>query len=476
LLPWAKYLGWLSLIIEIVTFYFSVLIYLFFKKFDLIYTRDEYAFLFLPWRKKMVWEAHNLPRSFKLTKSFVFKSPLIVCITHALKTRLIENGFDAKKIIVAPDGVDLKMFEKVEADLRRLISDKVGDTQIHADKDEFLYSDITYKIRGACFKVWKQFRGAFKEKIVERALVEELIKQGLCVETQKQIPIFYESKKVGTYVPDGIVNNKVLVELKRKTFLTKEDEKQFWLYLKGSEYKVGLLINFGRRLEIKRRIYDTARVESLRVSAYTEGQNQSVSACIKEKAREKLNLPIDKKIILYTGHLYSWKGVQTLADASKYLSNNCLVVFVGGTEEDIRNFQFPISNFQNVKLVGYRPHSEIPIWLKAADVLVLPNSGKEQISREFTSPMKLFEYMASGRPIVASNLPSISEILEDGKNALLFEPDNPQDLAEKINRILSDSNLSQRISTQAYEDVKNYSWDKRTLYIYENIARYFDFK
>ncbi len=126
--------------------------------------------------------------------------------------------------------------------------------------ENLLYEDTTYKIRGACFKVWKEFGGAFKEKVVDAALGEELNKQGLEVENQKRIDIYYNDKKVGTYVPDKIISGVILLELKCKPFLTREDERQFWLYLKGSEYKVGILVNFGsRKLEIRRRVYDRAR-------------------------------------------------------------------------------------------------------------------------------------------------------------------------------------------------------------------------
>ena len=126
--------------------------------------------------------------------------------------------------------------------------------------EKLLYEDITYQIRGACFEVWKQFGGAFKEVVVDRALDEELKDRGLKIESQKRINIYYKDKKVGTYVPDKIINNQVLVELKCKPFLTKEDKRQFWLYIKGSKYKVGLLINFGgQKLEIERRVYDKAR-------------------------------------------------------------------------------------------------------------------------------------------------------------------------------------------------------------------------
>jgi len=125
---------------------------------------------------------------------------------------------------------------------------------------DFLYEKESYEIRGACFEVWKNFGGAFKEKIVDRALTKSLSKKGLRVDEQKRINIYFENEKVGTYVPDKIINDCILMELKSKQFLTKQDIDQFWKYLKGSEYKLGFLVNFGpEKLTIKRIVYDTAR-------------------------------------------------------------------------------------------------------------------------------------------------------------------------------------------------------------------------
>lgn len=96
--------------------------------------------------------------------------------------------------------------------------------------------------------------------MIDRALTIELQKLGLAVEDQKRIEIFYEGKKVGEYVPDKIINGIILLELKRKSFLTKQDRHNFWNYLRGSTYKLGLLVNFGdERLEIRRVVYDKAR-------------------------------------------------------------------------------------------------------------------------------------------------------------------------------------------------------------------------
>jgi len=189
----------------------------------------------------------------------------------------------------------------------------------------------------------------------------------------------------------------------------------------------------------------------------------------KEDCRGQLGLPLDKKIILYTGHLYKWKGVDTLLKvAQDFQFPNALFVFVGGTKEDIKSFKEKAKNLDNVMIVGHKLYTEIPYWLKAADVLVLPNSGRQDISKHWTSPLKVFEYMASRRPIVASDLPSIREILNE-ENAILVEPDNPQALSSGILEALKNKQLSDKISSRAFEDVKQYSWDKRAEKICQKI-------
>lgn len=85
---------------------------------------------------------------------------------------------------------------------------------------------------------------------------------------QPKISIYFQDEKVGSYQPDKIVNDVILLEIKCKPYLTAEDRRQSWLYLKGSPYRLGLLINFGnKKLEIERRIYDKARKKIPRLSA-----------------------------------------------------------------------------------------------------------------------------------------------------------------------------------------------------------------
>ena len=182
---------------------------------------------------------------------------------------------------------------------------------------------------------------------------------------------------------------------------------------------------------------------------------ESVADC-----RDKLSLPQDKKIILYTGHLYGWKGADTLAESASMLGEDSLVVIVGGTENDLINFREQYGKSPKILIAGRRPHQEIPYWLKAADVLVLPNSAQEKISRLYTSPMKLFEYLAAGKPIVSSEIPSLVEVLND-KVALFVTPDSPVALARGVNELLASPEQRARMSQSALALAGEYTWDKR---------------
>jgi glycosyltransferase involved in cell wall biosynthesis len=180
----------------------------------------------------------------------------------------------------------------------------------------------------------------------------------------------------------------------------------------------------------------------------------------KQECREKLNLPLDKKIVMYVGHLYDWKGTDVLADAASLFPPDTEIIFMGGAENDVKKYQIKYEKTVNAKFFGKKLRSEIPVYLKAADVLVLPNVPITDESSFFTSPIKMFEYMASGTPIAASALPSIKEILNDD-NAVLFEPGERQELFKAVTRLLDDYNFAQKISAQSLIDAQKYSWEKR---------------
>ena len=178
----------------------------------------------------------------------------------------------------------------------------------------------------------------------------------------------------------------------------------------------------------------------------------------KEQSRQKLHLHQPDKIILYTGHLYDWKGANLLAAAAKYLAE-AEIYLVGGTKEDVAKFQKKYQ-FKNLHIVGWQNHRSMPDWLNAADILVLPNSAKSKISSDYTSPLKLFEYMAAKRPILAADLPSVREILDE-KNALFFHPDSVVSLVDGIKTIFSDDNLQRFLAQNAHSKAGEFSWNKR---------------
>lgn len=188
----------------------------------------------------------------------------------------------------------------------------------------------------------------------------------------------------------------------------------------------------------------------------------------KEDARAYVGLPIASTIVMYTGHLYSWKGVDILATTARLLPK-VLVVFVGGTPKDCTRFEQLYGSQKNIILIGTQKHEEIPHYLRSADVLVLPNTAYESLSRLYTSPMKLFEYMASGRPIVASDLPSIREIIDESC-ATFAQPDDAGDLARVLTEILLESNeLVQLKVARAQERARQYSWEGRARLVLDSI-------
>lgn len=179
-----------------------------------------------------------------------------------------------------------------------------------------------------------------------------------------------------------------------------------------------------------------------------------------EEVRKKLSLPLDKKIVAYCGNFYfhDWKGVDILLESLQYL-RGVVCLLIGGHEAEVKEIEQRFKAY-DLFITGRKTHTEVPFYLKAADVLILPNKKGQAISEYYTSPLKLFEYMASGRPVVASDLPSIREILSE-KNAVLVEPNNAEALATGIKKIMADNKLAEKIARQALADVRHYTWQKR---------------
>ncbi|MBU0580166.1 MAG: GxxExxY protein [Candidatus Margulisbacteria bacterium] len=399
------------------------------------------------------------------------------------------------------------------------------------DSCELLYKNFTYRIRECAFKIYNTLGFGHKELVYQKTIEREFQKKGLKFEPQKHLAIHYNGKvEVELVVPWRF--NKIKEDpfryynIKNTFKITKVPSidllkfgkigflLQFFSFAKCaccymlfkkadviysrdalplfflSFFKRNLIweIHVNRFDPIIKRVlkkcksiiaitqklknfYITKGAKANKILVAPDGVdlNEFDIKTSKDEGREKLNLPKNKKIILYSGsfYLYDWKGIDILLDASKYFDDKHLFILVGGTDEEILAIKEKF-NLKNVLLIGHQSHSLMPFFLKAADILVLPNKKGNEVSEKYTSPMKLFEYMASKRPIVASDLPSIREILNED-SSVLVDPNNPGALAKGIKKILKDKNLAEKISMQAYSNVQNYSWNKRAEKILESI-------
>ncbi|HUO56402.1 MAG TPA: glycosyltransferase family 4 protein [Candidatus Paceibacterota bacterium] len=186
----------------------------------------------------------------------------------------------------------------------------------------------------------------------------------------------------------------------------------------------------------------------------------------REEARRRLGISSHKKIALYAGRFYAWKGLGILIKASEALPQDVECYAVGGSKEDFLASSSSREIPDQLHIAGSYPLTEMPLWHRTADVLLVIGTRDNARSFRHTSPMKVFEYMASHRPLVAADTPALRSIIEAGE-ALWYAPDTPEDLARAIADALSSDTSA--IVARAYERAKRHTWQLRAARIYEKI-------
>lgn len=175
----------------------------------------------------------------------------------------------------------------------------------------------------------------------------------------------------------------------------------------------------------------------------------------------------------YLGHLYAGKGME-LVSALAELCPWADFSVVGGMDEDVRIWKQRLEHVPNIAFYGHHPHIEAARFLAAFDVVLLPNqrvvraarvskSGRRKLDiAQWTSPLKMFEYMASGKPIIASDLPVLREVLRSGENAILCAPEDVKAWGDALRRLLEEPELRNKIGRVALREFEaNYTWDRR---------------
>jgi glycosyltransferase involved in cell wall biosynthesis len=223
-----------------------------------------------------------------------------------------------------------------------------------------------------------------------------------------------------------------------------------------------------------RQRYEALGVPADRLMVAHDGFSESRFALPGDRThwRQKIGWPDDAFIVGYMGRFHTLgmdKGLGDLIDAVIALANDNAIRpirlgLVGGPDEYVERIRVRLQQ-QNlpadlILYAGQIPAPEVPGYLRAFDVCTMPFPWTEHFAY-YASPMKLFEYMASGSPVVATDLPSTAEIIRDGENGLLSPPGDSAALATALRSLRDEPALAQRLSATATHDVRHYTWDAR---------------
>jgi glycosyltransferase involved in cell wall biosynthesis len=193
--------------------------------------------------------------------------------------------------------------------------------------------------------------------------------------------------------------------------------------------------------------------DGVELAPYSSGKPQAA-------ARAAIAVPADVPLAVYAGSLLPWKGVEVLIEAARRLPGVRFVV-AGGSDSDLARLRPQAAGLGNLRMDGFQPPERVADYVIAADLFVVPNRSKPAISALYTSPLKVFEAMAAGVPIVASDLPSLRDILTPGEEASFVAPDDPEALARGIADLLANPHARMQMGKRLRIRAPRHSWQRR---------------
>ncbi len=186
--------------------------------------------------------------------------------------------------------------------------------------------------------------------------------------------------------------------------------------------------------------------------------------------------PADRLQIGYTGHLYEGRGIDIIGRMAAMLPAMDFHI-VGGKPEHIHHWRNNIGHLENMHFHGHVAPSAVPAWIGTFDILLAPYQKKVSVggnmhTEKWMSPLKIFEYMASGKPIICSDMPVLHEVLKDNENCLLCPPKDPHEWVAALNKLSSDPALAQKIGQTALGNFNaHYSWQSRAANIMNELKK-----
>lgn len=215
----------------------------------------------------------------------------------------------------------------------------------------------------------------------------------------------------------------------------------------------------------------------VKVIVQPDGVSESSLISLGDKEELRLALGIDsgnKKVAVYTGHLYRGRGIELIIQLAERLSNQYYFIIAGGREEDILFYKTMSAHLTNLDFVGHRSQLEVIKYQQAADVLLMPYDYKVSASgggntAAFASPMKMFEYMATGRPMISSTLPILYEIISNNIHAIMVPYEDIDGWEKSLNYLDTHPLEGEIIGANAKKEVEKYTWRSRVNNILESV-------
>lgn len=243
----------------------------------------------------------------------------------------------------------------------------------------------------------------------------------------------------------------------------------FKQFLRGKAKKILISISDALLQDLKKQfIFPDDLVEIVA----SDGVDLARFGDLPSQKEARVQLGIENKFTAgFTGHLYAGRGEDLLIGMAALLPEfNFLVI--GGKDDDVQRVQNKIEsqNLKNMRLMGFIPNAELPVYQTACDCLLMPYQEKIAGSSggdiaKYLSPMKMFEYLASAKPILSSDLPVLREVLDE-ENSILLPFDDVIAWVDAIRLIKKDSGLAHKLSENAFKTAKQYTWQIRVSQIF----------